>query len=164
MSTVTAPHTATGTYAIDPSHSRIGFVARHAMVTKVRGSFNEFEGTGYFDYLKQDGDFDMVRAGWIGDYNDPQNFLFLYESDNLGFNYPRWVNKEYDELMARAETTLDLKERGNILRQAEEIFLKELPAIPILYYSSRNLVSSKVKGWEENLLDHHPSRFVTIER
>ena len=40
---------ATGTYAIDPSHSRIGFVARHAMVTKVRGSFNEFEGTGYFD-------------------------------------------------------------------------------------------------------------------
>lgn len=39
----------TGTYAIDPSHSRIGFVARHAMVTKVRGSFNEFEGSGSFD-------------------------------------------------------------------------------------------------------------------
>jgi polyisoprenoid-binding protein YceI len=38
-----------GTYAIDPTHSRIGFVARHAMVTKVRGSFNEFEGSGFFD-------------------------------------------------------------------------------------------------------------------
>ena len=47
MTTATA--TATGTYAIDPTHSRIGFVARHAMVTKVRGSFNEFEGSGYFD-------------------------------------------------------------------------------------------------------------------
>ena len=35
----------TGTYTLDPSHSRIGFVTRHAMVTKVRGSFNEFEGT-----------------------------------------------------------------------------------------------------------------------
>lgn len=34
-----------GTYALDPSHSRIGFVTRHAMVTKVRGSFNDFEGT-----------------------------------------------------------------------------------------------------------------------
>ena len=45
----TATGTATGTYAIDASHSRIGFVARHAMITKVRGSFNEFEGTGYFD-------------------------------------------------------------------------------------------------------------------
>ena len=49
MSTVTAPSTITGTYVIDPAHSRIGFVARHAMVTKVRGSFNEFEGSGYFD-------------------------------------------------------------------------------------------------------------------
>ncbi|KAA0234598.1 MAG: Protein YceI [Acidimicrobiales bacterium] len=44
-----ATGTATGTYEIDPSHSRIGFVARHAMVTKVRGSFNDFEGSGYFD-------------------------------------------------------------------------------------------------------------------
>jgi polyisoprenoid-binding protein YceI len=34
-----------GTYQIDPIHSRFGFVARHAMVTKVRGSFNEFDGT-----------------------------------------------------------------------------------------------------------------------
>ena len=33
-----------GTYTIDPAHSRLGFVARHAMVTKVRGSFTEFEG------------------------------------------------------------------------------------------------------------------------
>ena len=49
MSTATVPITLTGSYAIDPTHSRIGFVARHAMVTKVRGSFNEFEGSGYFD-------------------------------------------------------------------------------------------------------------------
>ena len=49
MTTATVPTTLTGTYAIDPTHSRIGFVARHAMVTKVRGSFNEFEGSGYFD-------------------------------------------------------------------------------------------------------------------
>lgn len=46
MSTKQIP---SGTYTIDPTHSRIGFVARHAMVTKVRGSFNEFAGTGTFD-------------------------------------------------------------------------------------------------------------------
>ena len=49
MTSTTVPATLAGTYAIDPSHSRIGFVARHAMVTKVRGSFNEFHGTGFFD-------------------------------------------------------------------------------------------------------------------
>ena len=49
MSTTTTATIPTGTYTIDPTHSRIGFVARHAMVTKVRGSFNEFEGSGSFD-------------------------------------------------------------------------------------------------------------------
>lgn len=47
--TSTEAGTLTGSYAIDPIHSRVGFVARHAMVAKVRGSFNEFEGAGYFD-------------------------------------------------------------------------------------------------------------------
>ena len=41
--------TLTGDYTIDPSHSTLGFTARHAMVTKVRGAFNEFEGTVHID-------------------------------------------------------------------------------------------------------------------
>ena len=40
----------TGDYTIDPTHSRLGFVARHAMVTKVRGSFDEFEGSAHLDF------------------------------------------------------------------------------------------------------------------
>ncbi len=39
----------TGSYAIDPTHSQIGFGARHAMITKVRGQFNEFSGNGFFN-------------------------------------------------------------------------------------------------------------------
>ena len=47
MTTTVAPSLAelTGQYTLDAAHSRLGFVARHAMVTKVRGAFNEFEGT-----------------------------------------------------------------------------------------------------------------------
>jgi polyisoprenoid-binding protein YceI len=47
MTTATATdrQTLSGTYTIDPTHSRIGFVARHAMVTKVRGTFNDFVGS-----------------------------------------------------------------------------------------------------------------------
>jgi polyisoprenoid-binding protein YceI len=47
--TSSALSTLTGTYAIDPAHSRIGFVARHAMVTKVRGAFNDFTGSFVLD-------------------------------------------------------------------------------------------------------------------
>ncbi|MFJ6771390.1 YceI family protein [Kitasatospora sp. NPDC091257] len=39
----------TGDYVLDPTHTRIGFVARHAMVTKVRGAFHRFEGTAHLD-------------------------------------------------------------------------------------------------------------------
>jgi polyisoprenoid-binding protein YceI len=51
MTTASAPALTdlTGTWTLDPAHTRIGFVARHAMVTKVRGSFNEFEGTAVLD-------------------------------------------------------------------------------------------------------------------
>lgn len=50
MTTATTDLTTyTGTYSFDPAHTRLGFVARHAMVTKVRGAFNEFDGTATID-------------------------------------------------------------------------------------------------------------------
>ena len=45
----------------------------------IKSTLNEMEGTNYFNYLREGGDFDIVRAGWIGDYSDPQNFLYLNE-------------------------------------------------------------------------------------
>jgi polyisoprenoid-binding protein YceI len=39
----------TGDYDIDPAHSRLGFVVRHAMVTKVRGQFRTFSGNAHLD-------------------------------------------------------------------------------------------------------------------
>jgi polyisoprenoid-binding protein YceI len=47
--TTVATNLSSGTYTLDPAHTRIGFVARHAMVTKVRGAFNDFEGTAVID-------------------------------------------------------------------------------------------------------------------
>ena len=49
---MTAPATTqlTGDYVLDPTHTRLGFVARHAMVTKVRGSFEEFDGKAHLDF------------------------------------------------------------------------------------------------------------------
>ncbi len=49
MSILTSTENLTGEYTLDPAHSRVGFVARHAMVTKVRGSFKDIQGDGYFD-------------------------------------------------------------------------------------------------------------------
>lgn len=55
MVTTTDYRQLAGRYVIDPAHTRIGFVARHAMVTKVRGAFNDFTGTAYLDSDNPDG-------------------------------------------------------------------------------------------------------------
>ncbi|MET7986388.1 MULTISPECIES: YceI family protein [unclassified Streptomyces] len=49
MTTSTGLAELTGDYVLDPTHTRIGFVARHAMVTKVRGAFHQFEGAAHLD-------------------------------------------------------------------------------------------------------------------
>nr|WP_224405052.1 peptide ABC transporter substrate-binding protein [Afifella sp. IM 167] len=129
----------------------------------VATTFVNVDGATHYAYLRDKGDFDIARAGWIGDYSDPQNFLFLVESDNPGFNYANYSNPEYDALMEKAEKTTDLEARAKILKEAEAIFMRDLPYIPILYYSSLSLVSDKLKGWEDNLVNVHASRWMSVE-
>ncbi len=116
----------------------------------------------HYAYLRDGGDFNIARAGWIGDYNDPQNFLFMVESDNDGFNYAGYNNAEYDALMDQAAATLDLDERAAVLRQAEELFMRDLPFIPIYHYVNLELVSDKIEGWEDNIQGRHLTRYVRI--
>ena len=102
------------------------------------------------------------RAGWIGDYSDPQNFLFLNRADNPGFNYGNYDNPAYDALLDKAETITDLAERAEVLADAEQILLDDVPQVPLLFYSSLSLVSPKLTGWQDNILNAHPTRFLSL--
>ena len=117
----------------------------------------------HYAHLRDKGDFDLARAGWIGDYSDPQNFLFMVESDNDGFNYANYNNPEYDALMDQAAAETDLGKRADLLKQAEAMFMRDLPFIPLLYYGSLSLVSDKLKGWNDNILNVHATRWMSIE-
>jgi len=129
----------------------------------VSTSFINSDAKTHFALLQSGGDFDVARAGWIGDYSDPQNFLFLAQSDNGKLNYARWSNSTYDALMAKAATQTDLKARAETLAEAERLLLREEPVVPLLFYESKNMVSRRVQGWRDNLLDRHLARFLRIE-
>lgn len=118
----------------------------------------------HFAHLREGGDFDVARAGWIGDYSDPHNFLFLLESDAVGLNYAKYKNLDYDDLMRKAATESNKDERTKVLFAAETIIMRDLPYIPVLYYGSKNIVSSKLVGWETNLKDVHPTRFLSLTK
>jgi oligopeptide transport system substrate-binding protein len=112
----------------------------------------------------QEGNFEVARAGWIADYNDAQNFLYLMDSATGVLNYAGFSNPDYDRLMAEAAQTKDLDARADLLRQAEAIAMEEMPNIPINYYVSKNLVAQAVKGWVDNTKDVHRTRWLTVER
>jgi oligopeptide transport system substrate-binding protein len=117
----------------------------------------------HYGHLEQHGDFDVARAGWIADYKDPENFLALCKS-GTGNNYSEYTNKEYDDLLAKAAASADPAERMKSLSDAEAVGVaRDLCVLPLLYYSYKNIVSSKVKGWEDNVMDRHPSRFLSKE-
>ena len=114
----------------------------------------------HYGFLKEKGDFDIARAAWIADYQDAQNFLFLAESNN-GNNYAQYKNPEYDALMQKAAVTADAAERGKLLTAAEAIFMRDTANVPLLFYSFHNIVSPKLSGFDDNVMDQHPTRFIS---
>jgi oligopeptide transport system substrate-binding protein len=106
------------------------------------------------------GDYQVGDGGWIGDYNDAYNFLFLAETGSIPMNYSRWSSEAYDTLVDQANRTLDAGERGTMLAQAEQMMLDEMPYIPIVYYVNKALVNPDVTGWEDNLVHIHRTRYL----
>jgi oligopeptide transport system substrate-binding protein len=116
----------------------------------------------HFALLQNGGDFDIARAGWIGDYSDPQNFLTLAESDNPGLNYSHYANPAFDELMRQAATSRDPNVRAGVLHAAEALLARDQPMMPLMFYLSKDLVSPRVHGWRANVLDRHLTRYLSI--
>ena len=94
----------------------------------------------------------LSRAGWIGDYTDPNTFMDMWVT-NGGNNQTGWSNKEYDRLIAQAAVTGDEIQRMELFQQAEKILLEEQPVLPIYTYVKKRLFHPSVKGWERNVLD-----------
>ncbi|HEX6928900.1 MAG TPA: peptide ABC transporter substrate-binding protein [Gammaproteobacteria bacterium] len=105
----------------------------------------------------------VFRAGWVGDYNDPQTFLQLLQSGS-GVNDYGYANPEYDALLRAAAETADPEKRMQLFHDAEALMLAEHPLLPLYVYVSKHLVQPRVGGWEDNLLDHHASRDLFIRK
>ncbi|HXN87981.1 MAG TPA: peptide ABC transporter substrate-binding protein [Methylocella sp.] len=122
------------------------------------------DATSHYAFLREKPPFDVARSGWFADYPDAQNFLFLGQSDNQALNVASFTNKTYDRLMHEAQVEGLPERRRAILHEAEALLLDEQPYLVLLTYKSRNLVSPKLKGFETNVLDNHPGRYISIPR
>jgi oligopeptide transport system substrate-binding protein len=145
----------------DNNRNTVIAVAEQWKQLGVDTTFVNTDGKTHFAHLRDGGDFDIARYGWIADYSDPSNFLFLVKSDNKGFNYGKYNNPEFDGLLNQAATELDLKKRAEMLHKAEAILMKDMPWIPVMYYGKSQLISPKIKGFVQNTRGVYPSRFLS---
>ena len=120
--------------------------------------------SSHYAYLQEGGAFNVARAGWVADYADPENFLALSLSSNKTFNYAHWSNAEFDALMAQSYNERDVEKRSGLMHQAETILMQEQPVVPLMNTASLWLVSDKVSGWEDNAVNVHLSKYLTVER
>ena len=66
--------------------------------------------------------------------------------------------------MAEAAASADPAERMKKLSDAEAVGVaRDLCVVPLLYYGFHTVVSNKLKGWEDNVMDRHPTRFLSKE-
>jgi oligopeptide transport system substrate-binding protein len=97
-------------------------------------------------------DIDMYRLSWVGDYNDPYTFL-QYLKSGFGINLPRYSSATYDALLDDASRQPDAAKRRLLLEQAERTMLADHPLIPLYFYVNKHLVSPKIKGWYDNVMN-----------
>ena len=102
-------------------------------------------------------DFDLCRASWVGDYNDPNTFLSMFVTGD-GNNRTGWSNPHYDALIADAARELDRNRRFDLFRKAERLLVsEEAPICPLYFYVGIQFYDgTRLGGIEANLLDEHP--------
>lgn len=106
--------------------------------------------------------FDCGDGGWIGDYNDAKNFLYLFESRTGPQNYPSYNNPTYDGLVHQSDFEPDAQRRAQLMLQAEQLLLDECPLCPSVFINSTNLVHPDITGYEDNIEDIHRARWFGI--
>ena len=151
-------------YNTSDNHKKLA-VAVAAMWKQTLGVTTQLRNEEWKVYLssRSQKQFQVIRSGWIGDYNDAYSFLGLFKSDVGEMNPSNYKNPEFDRLMKEAENQADAKLRSEAMAQAERVLLADMPIVPVYHYTTQHLVSSKVTGWVDNVMDVHPSRYLGIK-
>lgn len=137
-------------YNTSENHKKIA-AAIQSMWKKSLGVDVQLENQEWKTYLdtRRQGDFDVTRAGWCGDYNEASSFLSLMQSNNSS-NDPKYKSAEYDQIMNKALLSTDDQERNALYAEAEVILAKDMPIAPIYQYVKARLVNPHVGGFPTN--------------
>ncbi len=104
-----------------------------------------------FQDTRKEGDFELARGGWLTDFMDPMGMLAIFQDGNA-YNDPNYYSEDFEAAMAAAGSAVDPADHFAALYEAQDIFMGDMPIIPVYHYSDTMLASEKVEGWDRSVL------------
>ena len=107
----------------------------------------ELEGVdneSFFDRISKN-DYTLSLGNWFADFNDPINFLEIFNNKAIDTNHTNWENTRYTELLETSYNCHSKQERDALLAQSEELLISEMPVIPILHFNTMYFKDNKLK-------------------
>ncbi len=112
---------------------------------------------------EQDLQYDVARAGWIGDYLDPMTFMDMFVT-NGGNNQTGWSNAQYDKDIQTAKASSDPQVRMDAMHDAEKVLMSEMPIMPIYYYTNPYVSKPYIKNIIRSPLGFIDFKYATVEK
>ena len=106
-----------------------------------------------FQDTRTQGNFEIAREGWIGDYSDPLTFLGMFKEES-DYNHTQWYSEKYDELIESSKVATG-QERFEMLFEADKILMDAAVVMPIYYYTDQQMISNDVSNWYINGKNTH---------
>ncbi|MTI12885.1 peptide ABC transporter substrate-binding protein [Sansalvadorimonas verongulae] len=148
-------------YNTSESRQKIAIAAAHMWKANlgVEVTLENMEWKSVISRIRQQ-DFDVARASWVADFNDPASMYTIFGSTNSS-NKPKYQSPIYDALLKKMNTPN--ADRQQLFIEMEKVLAKDSPIVPLYYYVSPSLVSPKVKGWYDNPRDLTMTRYLSVE-
>ncbi|MFP8966232.1 ABC transporter substrate-binding protein [Pokkaliibacter sp. CJK22405] len=143
-------------YNTGDNHKKIA-LAVASMWKKELGVQTELVNEEWKSFLEstRHGDFDVARAGWIGDYNEASSMLGLLTSTH-GANHSGYHNPAYDALLEHAQREAEPTVRNSFYQKAENLIARDAPIAPLYQYVTARLV----KPWVGGYADENPEDMI----
>lgn len=92
------------------------------------------EAAAFYDKLFAQ-DYTVASGSWFADYYDPMSFLSVFEYKDNGTNYTGWENTNYIKLLNDSNNSLDATKRYELLGQAQDVLMQEMPILPLFHFT-----------------------------
>ncbi|MGV7093175.1 peptide ABC transporter substrate-binding protein [Siccibacter turicensis] len=137
-------------YNTSENHQKIA-IAVASMWKKNLGVDVKLQNQEWKTYIdsRNTGNFDVIRASWVGDYNEPSTFLSLLTSSHSG-NIARFKDPAYDKVIEQASIETIDNARNADYNEAENIIASKAPIAPIYQYTNGRLIKPWLKGYPIN--------------